>query len=1161
MVFDGTFTADSLFLLKDGTYTLQADITVNKRLQTGGGGACGGLMEITSSSETVSRTINAGSADVDVSNALITRVNISGSNPPYDAVNSSDGDPAHPSTGWNFMMLAGTGTTWYWIGGTGNWSDPAHWSQTSGVSSGNTTCIPSPLDNVVFDAGSELSGSKTVTVDVGAVCNNMSWTGPADDKPRFQLSANVNIYGSLILQAGMTVPNSSLGFIFKGTGNHTITSNGVTLGCPVTFNATGSWKLLDDFKSNYVLSLTVYAIIHLQQGHLDFNGQTVSTNQIRIAATATNANSSLNMANSNITITTTSDNSYYSDAFQNLSSSFTVSAASTANSTVTITGHFKPQPNDVFNKVISTYRSATIDPATFKTLSFTNGVGNLGAIVADTLIFKGGAYPYLLRNGSSITVNKRFIPGGTPCVLTEIWPVNTTAGSATLRVGIDGATVGDTCLINFVRIYNVAAQSDGVNWSYLELGENAPRQGNFSTGLTDWTLAPYVGTEVSTGLGRDRQVCDPNMPLTSARFAPTPDAAFEWQKKPASGGTFSTVSTSPDYLADESGEYVLKVTYDGAGGTCYLQDTIKLTFEYRKLYWTGAADADWNNPDNWSETAGGTAVTFIPTECTDVHIPAGMTTYPDLTPGATTYTDVATSDPIPAACLNIYFEHGGEALRTDSLHYTGAYMDLTLASNRWYLFSPPLRNFYPGDIYVSNPNPVQDGYFVETMLFNANNPQTGEYHSYTWSGRFNNPDVALQAGEGMAVWIDRHGTGYTDHPLATFSFPKSDPFYYYYNYGGNPYAQTPNLERTYSGRFIYESVIDASNNVSLTGSPCSATESPVLVGNPFPAHLDMNQFLTDNADIYDGYKLASGVNIGADGKMNDMVSYKKIGGAWYTTSPTDEDITPATQMIAPMQSFIVISKVTNPVIKANAENHTALSPGNTLRSATLPQPGKALGITATRDNHKSRALLLQFPNSTDAYSPEEDSYRLFPESTLASLSVYTRSSDGYALDINSVQDLNRSVPLCLRTSEKGQITLSFSNAENFAATSPLYLHDLKLNRCIDLHQQSEYIFDKDDNSLYLEDRFVLSSVASPTGINQTDAGRIIIQQTADGAIHILSNTEASLRDLSITDVQGRILAKETNAAIPYIYKVATPGVYIVRVSGEQGTVTKKIIIK
>ena len=51
------------------------------------------------------------------------------------------------NTGIN--ITASASMTYYWIGNGGNWTDPAHWSLSSGGAAG--ACIPTLNDDVVFD--------------------------------------------------------------------------------------------------------------------------------------------------------------------------------------------------------------------------------------------------------------------------------------------------------------------------------------------------------------------------------------------------------------------------------------------------------------------------------------------------------------------------------------------------------------------------------------------------------------------------------------------------------------------------------------------------------------------------------------------------------------------------------------------------------------------------------------------------------------------------------------------------------------------------------------------------------------------------------------------------------------------------------------------------
>src|SRR3989304_375864 len=86
----------------------------------------------------------------------------------------------------------------YWIGGTGNWNDTAHWSETSGGAGG--AVIPTSSDDVFFDANSFSANNQTVDMFVSTygLCRNMDWSGitytvrPLD---------SVKIYGNLIMSS------------------------------------------------------------------------------------------------------------------------------------------------------------------------------------------------------------------------------------------------------------------------------------------------------------------------------------------------------------------------------------------------------------------------------------------------------------------------------------------------------------------------------------------------------------------------------------------------------------------------------------------------------------------------------------------------------------------------------------------------------------------------------------------------------------------------------------------------------------------------------------------------------------------------------------------------------------------------------------------------
>ncbi|MEJ5105931.1 hypothetical protein [Chryseobacterium sp. MYb328] len=96
-----------------------------------------------------------------------------------------------------------TAKTYYWIGGGGNWSDPAHWSFTSGGPSAN--CIPTLYDDVIFDGNSGFTTGNNSINNNGAVASarNMTWNNaPANPV----LNIAMTLYGNLYFQKDMSAP-------------------------------------------------------------------------------------------------------------------------------------------------------------------------------------------------------------------------------------------------------------------------------------------------------------------------------------------------------------------------------------------------------------------------------------------------------------------------------------------------------------------------------------------------------------------------------------------------------------------------------------------------------------------------------------------------------------------------------------------------------------------------------------------------------------------------------------------------------------------------------------------------------------------------------------------------------------------------------------------
>jgi gliding motility-associated-like protein len=183
---------------------------------------------------------------------------------------------------------------YYWIGGTGNWTDLTHWATTSGgVVTYNQ--IPTAADDVFFDANSFTATGQTVTVNaLTAIARNMNWTGVSNN-PTFICPTNnqFRLYGSLTFATAMQLDyDGTFNFIATTAGN-TIRLNGKIFTAAIYFNGIGGvWTMQDDF--------TTTNLIYHQAGTLNSNGFKCEANQYRSQGNVARV---LNMGSSEFRIT------------------------------------------------------------------------------------------------------------------------------------------------------------------------------------------------------------------------------------------------------------------------------------------------------------------------------------------------------------------------------------------------------------------------------------------------------------------------------------------------------------------------------------------------------------------------------------------------------------------------------------------------------------------------------------------------------------------------------------------------------------------------------------------------------------------------------------------------------------------------------------------
>ena len=160
----------------------------------------------------------------------------------YAGVNSTATSAAAPL----YLTAKPADSTRYWVGGTGNWSDTARWSTTSGTGSGAS--VPRSHDDVVFDSGSNATAyTATVNAVTGGIRTKaLTIAGPLTGNLTLAGStAIVGIHGNVTLPAtGLTRTYSGAITLSGSATGRTLTTNGVTLGSVITVDGVGcGWSL------------------------------------------------------------------------------------------------------------------------------------------------------------------------------------------------------------------------------------------------------------------------------------------------------------------------------------------------------------------------------------------------------------------------------------------------------------------------------------------------------------------------------------------------------------------------------------------------------------------------------------------------------------------------------------------------------------------------------------------------------------------------------------------------------------------------------------------------------------------------------------------------------------------------------------------------------
>lgn len=197
--------------------------TVTSRLQFTGNIIVNGTLTYTGSSPVSARGRMLNSAYVQVT---CTANAISMANIDFEGIIAGGGTWSGSSFGnggWNSNITFTAPVTYYWVGNGGNFSDPNHWSTTSGGASGSLR--PIAHDPIIFDSNSFTTGGQTMFFDIRYV-GDVDFSG-VTNTPSFDLQQGSNYFtGHVTLSPNVTWNDAFGRLVFTGDRSVNFTTNG-----------------------------------------------------------------------------------------------------------------------------------------------------------------------------------------------------------------------------------------------------------------------------------------------------------------------------------------------------------------------------------------------------------------------------------------------------------------------------------------------------------------------------------------------------------------------------------------------------------------------------------------------------------------------------------------------------------------------------------------------------------------------------------------------------------------------------------------------------------------------------------------------------------------------------------------------------------------------
>ncbi|GAA4977436.1 choice-of-anchor D domain-containing protein [Algibacter aquimarinus] len=386
-------------------------------------------------------------------------------------------------------------------------------------------------------------------------------------------------------------------------------------------------------------------------------------------------------------------------------------------------------------------------------------------------------------------------------------------------------------------------------------------------------------------------------------------------------------------------------------------------------------------------------------------------------------------------------------------------------------------------------------------------------------------------------------------------------------------------------------------------------DNDYLVGNPYPSALDANEFILDNISTVDGGNNTTNVINGAlyfwdhfainshniGDYQGGYAVYTLLGGTVAISTDTRINASYASgtklpeRYIAVGQGFFVsavddgaLTGLTQPIVGGNILFKNSqrafqreLVSGSNSGSIFLKSSEKSKGETTTNEDTRQKIRLMF--DSPDGYHRQlllgvdekaSNEFDLGYDAILieSNLEDMYWNLDAAKLIIQAVSDFNTEqiIPFSLRIAKEGLAIIKIDELENIANDKNIYVHDLELNTYHNL-RDSEYslLLSPGEYTNRFEITFSNNALLSTEDLDESD---LQVYFSNDKESIIVNNPKLlNIKTVELYNVLGQSVFNVNNdnneSYLEFKTKEINTGVYIINLTSENNTISKKILIE